>query len=190
MTHPIEFASSRVIGDLRLDHEQQYEDGTLRLTDGAYFSWEATKGKVHLDVVPELGALMHLSAKIEQAPDWLTFNIDLGEDTLVAGDVLGVVIEYQGFAGDDMELFLRSSRGGVLGDTILRDRLPGSETRTTQVLLHTLQPYDPATGETGYHTLIFPLPKRDFTFELRDLRLFVVPAARKLDFAPLAQSKA
>ena len=178
MPHPVELVASRMVADLRLNPMLRHEENMLTLTNGAYFSWDETKGEVSLDVSPELGAILHLKAKVSKAPNWFSFNFELGDGVFETGDVLGIALEFEGFAGETLKPFLRTARDGVLEDTLLQDRLEGSATRETRVLLHQMRAVDPATGAAGYHTLVLPLPLRDFVMELRDMRLFVIPAAR------------
>ncbi|MDA7429620.1 hypothetical protein PGB28_14210 [Primorskyibacter aestuariivivens] len=178
MPHPVELAASRMVADLRLNPQLRRDSNVLTLTEGAYFSWDETNGEVALDVTPELGAIMHLKAWVSKVPNWFSFNFEMGDAAFTAGDVLGIALEYEGFAGETLKPFLRTARDGVLEDTVLQDWLEGSAARETRVLLHQIRAVDPAAGAPGYHTLVLPLPLRDFTMELRDMRLFVIPAAR------------
>jgi hypothetical protein len=178
MTHPLELSFASRLAALRLDHQPQHETDTLTLAQGVYFSWDAGKGDVTLDVTPETGMLMHMRAAVRSVPDWMSFNIELGDGQLAPGDILGVVAELNGGAGETMPAFIRTSRGGELSDTYLADPLEGSDTRAVRTLLHPVREGEGLAGAPGYHTLVLPLPRRDFTLELRDLRIFVLPASR------------
>lgn len=178
MTHPTELAASRRIATLRLSHYARASDGALFLEDGVYFSWDTEKGGVSLDVRPELGALAHVRAAVTGAPRWLTLNFVLGEGAFSAGDVLGVVVEFEGCEGRAMQPFIRSVRDGRFEDTEFKDRIDGAEERSVQVLLHPLKASDRAAAGPAHHELVIPLPRQDFSLDLRDLRYFVLPAAR------------
>ncbi len=180
MTLPVELSTSQTIAALRMDHDPHHEEDALHLVKGAYFSWDAGKGDVSLDVRPELGALLHVSAQVHKVPDWLTFNIDMGSGEIGVGDILGLVVEFEGCSGDTLPMFIRSARDGALSDTWLSEPLTGAETRTVRAVFHQVRPEDPVAAGPAYHTLVLPLPKRDFELELRDMRFFLVPAARGL----------
>ncbi len=181
MTHPIELNAAQAVHSLRLDHHPRHQESELFLADGIYFSWDAGGGDVTLDVRPELGVLFHARAEVRRAPEWLSFNLSLKNGAFAEGDVLGLAIECEGCAGESLPMFIRTARGDTdMQDTYLQDVLQGSSHRQTQTLFHKVSTSEPLCGEPGFHTLVMNLPKRDFSFELRDLRLFVVPAERGL----------
>lgn len=181
MTHSIELNAAQAVHSLRLGHHPRHQDSELFLADGVYFSWDAGGGDVMLDVRPELGVLFHTRAEVRRAPSWLSFNLSLQKGAFAEGDVLGLAIEFEGCAGENLPMFIRTARGeGDMQDTYLQEVLQGSPHRQTQTLFHTVSASEALCGEAGFHTLVMNLPKRNFTFELRDLRLFVVPAERGL----------
>lgn len=180
MTHPVELAAARVFNELRLNPQIQHDNNQLKLVEGAYISWDDTTGEVSLTATPELGALLHLEARVPKAPAWLALNLELADADLCPGDILGLALQYEGCAGETLAPFLRTARDGILSDTVLQDTLEGSAGRATQVLLHQIRSADPAAGTPGYHTLVLPLPKRDFALAVHDMQLFVIPASRGL----------
>lgn len=190
MTHPIEQNAARAITALRLDHSPKHEEAALHLVPGVYFSWDAGNGDVTLDIRPELGLLLQLEARVARAPEWLSFNLELGEAALNAGDVLGIVAEFEGCPGTELPVFLRSSREGEIADTWLQNRFEGSDARSVQTVLHAVKDDEPLAAGKGWHTLVMPLPRRDFRLELRDLRVFVLPASYGLTLGPKTVAEA
>lgn len=190
MTHPLEQTAARAITALRLDHSPTHEEAALYLVPGVYFSWDAGNGDVTLDIRPELGLLMQVEAKVARAPEWLSFNLEMGEGTLNEGDVLGIVAEFEGCAGVELPVFVRSSREGEIADTWLQNRFDGSDARSVQTVLHAVRGNEPLGQGQGYHTLVMPLPRRDFALELRDLRVFVLPASYGLTLGAKTVSEA
>lgn len=177
MSHSLDLNAAQAVHTLRLLHEPQAEPGLLRLSPHAYFAWDAEGGTVELTVEPELGLLLHAEARVSGTPEWLCFNLELQWGALEPGSALGIVAEFEGCAGEDLPVFIRSSRDGALFDTHLAEALHGSDERSVQSILHWVSAEDPMAGEPAYHTLVIPLPGRDFRLELRDLRVFVRPPA-------------
>lgn len=178
MTHPSELFTANAISILRhLDLAQPLKSGEHFVPD-IYLSWDTEDCDVDITMKSVSGQMMRLWGKVEGTPRWLSLNISLGETTFKPGDVFGVVVEYEGCAGYDFMPFIRSSREGVITDATLQDHFSGSEDRSIATLLHTVKPDSDLIGPSAYRTLIIPLPRVDFTFNLRDLRSFVVPAAR------------
>lgn len=189
MTHPIELNAARAVQSLRLDHHPQHKKSELTLADGVYFSWDADGGDVSLDVWPEQGMLLGAKARVQRKPGWLSFNLSLREGNFEAGDILGLVLDFEGCAGETLPLFIRSARTGEMKDTYLQQPLQGQSSRAVQTLLHTVHGDSALCGTSAFHTLIVNMPLRDFSFVLRDLRLFVLPAARGITLGPDRLSK-
>lgn len=184
MTNPFELNAARVVRMLHADHEIRHEESSLTIGPGAYFSWDAEGGDVTLQVRPELGLMFHLSASVRRAPRWLSFCLELREGSFAAGDILGLVLELEGCAGHTLPLFIRSARDGGVLDTYLQEPLVGTSTVSVQTLLHPIRADQAMADGPAFHTLVVPLPMRDFSLELRDLRLFVLPADRQFALSP------
>ena len=184
MTHPIELSAARTVQSLRLNNYPKSNKSDVTLADGVYFSWDASGGDVTLDVWPEKGLLFGAKAKVRRKPGWLSFNLSLREGSFEAGDILGLVLDFEGCAGEHLPLFIRSARAGEMKDTYLQQPLQGQSSRAVQTFLHTVQGASDLCGTSAFHTLVVCLPMRDFSFVLRDLRLFVLPAARGISLGP------
>ncbi|PYG26315.1 hypothetical protein [Pelagimonas varians] len=184
MTHPIELNTARTVQDMRLDNDPKHTNSEVTLASGVYFSWDADGGDVTLDLLPKQDVLFAAKVTVQRKPGWLSFNLSLREGSLEAGDILGLVLDFEGCAGETLPLFIRSARSSGMNDTYLQEPLQGQSSRAVQTLLHTVHGDSALCGPSGFHTLVFNLPMRDFDFVLHDLRLFVLPAARCLDLGP------
>lgn len=184
MTHPIELNAARAVQNLRQDHTSDKKKSDLTLTDGVYFSWDADGGDVKLDVWPEQGLLFGAKASVKRTPGWFSFNLSLREGCFEAGDILGLVLDFEGCAGETLPLFIRSARPGNMQDTYLQQPLEGHSSRAVQTLLHTVHGDSALCGTSAFHTLVLNMPMRDFSLVLRDLRLFVLPQARGISLGP------
>ncbi len=152
----------------------------MPIVPGLYFSWSTAEGVTSLDLSADKGLLFRAQAHVAKPPQWFSFNVTLGKAAFAPGDVLGVVADLEGCEGDSLPLVVRSARDGETRGTLLQDRLSGSGDRAVQTALHTVDGGDFLAGAPAFHTLAMQLPKHDFTLALRDLRLFVIPAARGL----------
>lgn len=187
MTHPTELTAAQIVHALRLGLPPQHQPGQIQLAEDAYLSWDHSTPGVDLHARPERGVLCQMQAKLPQPPGWITLNLALRDGVFAPGDVLGLVVELDGCAGQSLPLFVRTGRDGTVQDTALQDSLQGASRRTVQTVLHQITPGDALCG-SGFHTLVIDLPKQDFTLELRDLRLFVRPDAPHLTRPTLAQA--
>ncbi|MGH1413618.1 MAG: hypothetical protein ACRBB0_08990 [Pelagimonas sp.] len=176
----MELHSAKAVNGLRHGHNAQLRDEGLVLSDGIFLSWDSANGDVDLDVWPELGVLFQLKTTVKRSPKWLSLNIALGQGLLSAGDIVGLVIESEGCAGDTLPVVIRNMHCDGMRDTYLQQPLQGTATRQVQTLLHRVGRYEALCNTYSFHTLWIALPTRSFTFELRDLRLFVLPAERDL----------
>ena len=145
-----------------------------------YFSWDPVEGEATLELKAEPGVLFHAQARVTKSPRWISFNLALGEHAFEAGDILGLVTELEGCEGETISLFVRSVRDGETSDTYFQDGLQGSGETVVRTSLLTAAGGDFLSGPPAYHTVVMLLPTRDFTLTLRDLRFFVIPAARGL----------
>jgi len=171
---------------------QADHSGTVRdnapLVEGIYFSWDSAAGDVTLDLESPPGMLCRVTGHVSGTPGWLTLNIALGTHGFAPGDVLGVVADVTGPPDAPCALYVRSQHHENLFDTPLCAPLAGCVKRNTQVLLHTIDAQDPMIGTAGFHTLVLPLPRQDFTLALHDLQIFTLPAALGLRSQPVTLS--
>lgn len=184
MTHFAELFTASAISILRSsDFSQSLENNTPVVPD-IYFSWDDEEGNVDVTLKSLNGYMGEIWGKVSGAPRWLSLNLSLGTCSFTAGDVLGLVVELEGCPDQNFPAFIRSDRAGAHSDTYLDEILKGSEDRAVRTLLHKISPHSGMIGAEAFHTLIVPLPLKDFRMNLRDIRLFVIPAARALDTRP------
>ncbi|MDO6586857.1 hypothetical protein Q4543_15190 [Salipiger sp. 1_MG-2023] len=148
-----------------------------QLVPDVYFSWDMGAGEVSIALDRAPGGLLRLRQTVRGDPGWLTFNIGLGSCGFGPGELLGLLAETGPETAADGHAinifpFLRSSDSAGYRDTPLRGELSLGPGRGLFPLLHWMREWDPACGETVYHTLVMPLPKRDFVLDLRDLKIF------------------
>lgn len=181
MTHVSELFTSNALSILRNTQLTQDIENDVHFVPDVYFSWDSDHGKTALSFKSVPGQLGTIWARVSGGPEWLSLNLSLGECTFAKGDVIGLVTELEGCDTQRFAPFIRTMRDGEIEDTFLQEGFTGSEDRAVQTALHTLEGYDPMIGRTGFHTLVIPLPRKDFQLQLRDLRLFVIPAARGIN---------
>lgn len=185
MTHFAELITASAVSILRSSDFSQTLENSTHVVPDIYFSWDNEEGEVDVTLKSINGYLGEIWCKVSGAPRWLSLNLSLGACSFTAGDVLGLVIELENCPDQSFPAFIRSTReDDVLGDTYLDDILKGSRDRAVRTLLHKVSPHSNMVGEEAFHTLIIPLPRKDFHMNLRDIRLFVIPAARGLDTRP------
>ncbi len=184
MTHFSELFTANSLSILRNLKLAQSVENEVHVAPDIYFSWDSSQGTVEIALKSYPGHLADLWAKVTGMPSWLSFNLSLGNCAFKSGDVLGLIVELEGCEGHTFPIIVRSTQDGELSDTTLQDSLKGSEDRAVRTLLHTIAPHEALTGPKRYHTLIIPLPCRDFELDIRDVRLFIIPAARGLRSHP------
>lgn len=180
MTHPIETRIDNALSNLRALELSDALTSDTPVVSEIYLSWDTTGGSVTLDMVSTPGHLGRFTATVTGTPGWLTFNIVLGEASLRAGDVIGLVARLDNPRGIPLPAFVRTSRDGHSGDTEMTNPLGGEGRGPVQTMLHTIEPHEFIGLGNGFHTLIFRLPTENFTLGLQDMRLFILPAAEGL----------
>lgn len=161
---------------------------SVPLIEGIYFSWDSEGGTVALKLEAPPGTLCAMTGRVSGAPDWFSFNIALGQLTLSPGDVLGVIADVTAPSGEACPLYIRSQHDDKFIDMPLSVPLQGTLERDTQVILHSIDTLYPMLGLPAFHTLVLPLPRRDFTLTLHDLQIFHLPAAAGIRSAPVTLS--
>lgn len=179
MPHPFELAVRHRTAALRAQTTVTQTNGHLALAPGAYVVWDAEGGAATVTSHPLADGLIHLTADITQPPDWMSFNIELGDGALVPGDIMALVVDLSGCGGHDFAPFVRTSQNGDLRDTPL-EPMTGAPDRALRTVLHQTHARAALTGTWGYHTLVLPLPLGPFALSLHGLRLSVVSADRGL----------
>lgn len=155
----------------------------LPLVEGIYFSWDDTDAEVRLDLTSPPGQLCSLDGRIAGEPGWLTLNIALGNWRFAPGDVFGLVADV---SGASCTPYLRSRESDGWSDTAL-PALDGGKV-APRTILQCFDAHDGAVGPESFHTLVLPLPRRSFSWTLRDLAIFTLPASAGLRPEPLSLS--
>ena len=181
MTHPVELHVSQILQSLRPDRFSEPLVQDVHVVPDVFFGWDETGGSVTGTVSSEPGALLTIETQVSGTPSWVSLNIALGEDNFTEGEVLGLVIEAEGPEDQAFSFFLRSARAqGAPADTEIADRLVTTGAVNVTTLLHRIDAQDGVAWQPGFHMLVMRLPAHDTRLVIRDMRLFVVPAARGL----------
>ena len=189
MSHPIETFTSKAIFECRQAVFGCTVENNAHLSPEIYVSWDDQKGEVNLTADSAENMLLHLDATVAKDPRWFSLNIGMGRQGLNAGDVLGVVLETECNHAFNSVPFCRTALEDGHGDTYWQDGLNLEAGRQISTLLHTIEPGD-ALEKSVFHTLVIPLHHEDFSLTLRDMRLFVLDAARGLRSTPLQAASA
>jgi hypothetical protein len=190
VTHFAELFTANAISILRNAEISEPAATGAHLVPDIYLSWDKEAGDVDITLTSIPGLLLNLSAKVAGTPGWLSLNLSLGRCSFQPGEVLGIVVELEGCANQSFPMLIRSNRDGTLSNTYIDDILKGSEDRAVCTLLHKISAHSGMTDSEAYHTLIIPLPRKDFQLSLRDMRLFIIPASHYFTTrsAPLGRS--
>lgn len=178
MIHPVETAAETLVGRLRqtVGNTSLAADGQI-LMPGLWSSYDTAQGAISGRYEAGGDGLLRLSLKVERPGRWCTLSFLLGEGPLAEGDVLGVVADLAGSVPAQIGLTLRTVRGKVQHELAFDDALalvPGGSVQTALLMI-------PPTGvpadAAGRRLLMLKLPQTDIEIALRDLRIFVLPAA-------------
>jgi len=124
------------------------------------------------------GDLLSADIKVKGTPQWFTLNFGLGSGAFAKGDTLGLVLQGSASPTADLYPFVRSvEEHGERNDTLIADAVRLEPKISQHVILHGVEAHDPLAWARKFHTLIIPLPKRDFTLKLIDMRVFSIDAA-------------
>lgn len=180
MTHPSEHAAAERLSALRaLPRPARIETGK-HLVPQVYFSWDADRAQVEMELLDQPGALAAVRAAITGAPRWINLSVALGTAAFAPGDTLALAVLASMNRDFTMTPFLRSRRAEGTKDSRFAESLAlGSAPRPT-VLLNALAEGDALVEAEQFHTLILPLPADSFTLVLSDLRFLVLEGAGAL----------
>ncbi|MEL6451592.1 MAG: hypothetical protein AAFQ19_10040 [Pseudomonadota bacterium] len=191
MSHSSENCAASIVSQLRNIVPPHAPTNDGHLVSGAYFSWDDTDGDVVLKLHEAPGSLFSLEGKVKKAPGWFSFNLSLGTDSFAPGDVMCVIAVFNATAGESYPFFIRTSYDDTeLCDTPLQEGLNGVDAQAVQTVMHTFEPYDAATRGPGFHTLIMQLPDHNFSFEMMDLRVLILPADHGMRSIPTGLASA
>lgn len=163
---------------LRATHLTGLLEDDTQISPGVYFSADTKGGNTRITLHPTEGGLLNADLKITGNPVWLTLNIGLGTGRFETGDTVGIVADLGN--GDDtfnVQPFIRSNDKVEQFDTVLAQTLAFGGTHGVTTLLHTIAAQDALSHGEAFHTLIIPLPKRDLSMKINDLRFLHIKAA-------------
>lgn len=150
-----------------------------RISPGVYFSWDQEAGDVAIDMRASRPGAFSVRATVQKTPEWFSLNFSLGSGGFEPGSVLGLLVQGQSSQGLSTPVFVRSAQPEAgYEDTPLSDPLHILKRFATSAVLHVVQPEDPLTWPTAFHTLVVQLPPTDFDFELHVLKVFTLPAGQ------------
>jgi len=141
------------------------------LLPGVYFSADLSQSNVKITLQDAEGSLLQATTDVTGTPQWLSLNIELGEGSFAAEEILGLLAETQAEDPFTVWPFIRSFRAGIEYDTPFSEALSFETAPTVSTLLHQVALGDPLAEGAGYHTLVLPLSVRSSSFTLRDMRV-------------------
>lgn len=176
MEHPLQSSIDHTTAGLRTHLVNGSLAADEHISQGVYFSWDADASDVSIALEKSNGAIFDSSITVSTTPQWLTFNIGLGEGVFAEGDVLTVILDHHANSDVTFETFIRTSNDSGYFDTHLSETAKVSKDRTTTTTMHWIKYTDSACGISGYQTLIVPLPLHNFHWRLNNIRILASPA--------------
>lgn len=178
MSHPVEVAAEALIARLRQHREEipMPSDGEVFLP-GLWGSFDAQEGALSGRLRAGEGALLRVALSVERTPRWCTLALALGDQGLAEGCVIGLVADLRANRTGHVELMLRSVSGGQNRDVRFDDGLELSPEGGPQAALLAVPPGSVLSEPNQRLRLLLGLPRSDIEFEIRDMRLFVLPAS-------------
>ncbi|GAB4264908.1 MAG: hypothetical protein Kow0013_12600 [Pararhodobacter sp.] len=144
---------------------------------GLYLSWDPEEMETAPRYESPDWATLSVAYTAKAAARWVSLNLVLADGRLDAGDVLGLVIEGYASENRSFPIRLRSKFDGVTADCDWTDSIELTIENGSSVALRTLEPKDEVVGKDGYHTLLIGLPPTEFSFTIRNMRLFRMPGS-------------
>ncbi len=182
--HQIESAAAAAITGLRKAVLPPAAICDSPLVPGIYFNWDSETSTVDVSLNRPPGSLLSFAASASPPPRWFSLNLSLDKARFAVGDVIGIVAELASDEAGALPLFIRSARDNQIHDTPLTESLHCKDGCGISTALYTVDSADPLAGPTAYHTLVIQLPDTGCRLDIRDLRIFVIPADRALRTAP------
>lgn len=182
MTHPCVVSTTNTLSLLRTTDLTGPFEPDVPLSPDVYFSADTVQGMAQITLHPLEGGLVKAGLEVTGDPEWLSLNIGLGTGSFQTGDTVGIVADTRGSDSFATRPVLRSSRANdetvdtCLAEDFIFGGLPG-----TMILLHPVTTEDALAYGEAFHTLILPLPKRNISLTLNDLRLVHLDASSGID---------
>ena len=178
MRHPIEATVDALIADLRAvrDETPLPANGPVFLP-GLWGSHDTEEGAFEGRYIAGDGALLRLALSIRTPGRWCSLALALGPAPLEEGAIVMLVADLQASMPVMVTLDLRSVVEGAHRDLAFDDRLEPTPEGGVQVAMLTVPGGSVLTEPADQRLLLLGLPQTDVEITLRDLRLFVLPAA-------------
>lgn len=178
MTHPCVAAITQSLSQLRADEYAGPIDPDTHLSPEVYFSIDTQQGTPQITLQELEGGLLKAALNVTGTPEWLTLNIGLGTGRFEIGDTIGLVTDFRGTDAFSTRPFIRSNRDGEAHDTALAEEMVFGGQPSISTLLHSITSEDALGYGEAFHTLVIPLPKRNLSLSLYDLRMFHIDGAQ------------
>lgn len=176
MAHPVITEITHQLDQLRSATFSCVVEESAHLSPNVYFCWDKQSAQVEIMASSHPGSLLSAEIKVKGTPQWLTLNFGLGRGSFAKGDRLGIVMQGSATPVADLFCFVRSVEESDRNDTILSDPVRLQPQVSQHIILHQIESHEPLAWAKNFHTLIIPLPKRDFSLRLVDMRVFTLPA--------------
>lgn len=176
LEHSLHNSIETTIANLRASLFEGPIDADKHISEGVYFSWDGTNSDIVFDLQKPDGAIFNSNAIVPAAPRWFSFNIGLGTGVFSEGDTLTIILDHSAKHMEPIEFFVRTSSEGKEHDTLLAESVSVGEDRAISTAMHWVEHNDPMCAVSGFHTLIIPMPFRDFQWQLNNIKVLVSTA--------------
>lgn len=182
MAHPAEAAAETLIAGLRRRRADMAlpADGEVFLP-GLWGSFDDAEGALSGRCVAGDGALLRVSIAVERPGRWCTLSMDLGATALPEGAIIGLVADLQSSRPSHVGLQLRAIHGPEIHDIAFDEGFTLAPEGGAQVALLEVAPGSVLSAPDQRLVVVMDLPQTALEIVIRDMRLFVLPAA---DAAP------
>ena len=174
--HPVEQTAEAALSSLRQIDSSGPLSSEAEIVPGVRVSFDTERGRIEASHATGTGALLRLSLKVEQPGRWRSLNISLRGGVLQEGDIIGVVADLMASEAAEISLSVRAGRGKHFRDTPFDDRFAVGPGGGVHVALQTVTAGTSLTDRASWRSLMMRLPPQSLDLELRDMRIFVVPA--------------
>ncbi len=185
MPHACAHALLKTVSEIRSYEMSSALGNGETLGNGVYFSWDSEEGSVAVSTAREGDQLFNADVQVSGKPRWLNLSLALNIGQFNPGDVLGLILDWQcSEIGGDTMIVRSSIVESEFDDTHWQQPLAWSPQRQVMTFLHTTEATNGLIGNEKFHTIIIPLPSRDFQLTLFDMQFFVLPTAHGLRNPP------
>ncbi|MFT3691457.1 hypothetical protein [Paenirhodobacter sp.] len=166
---------NHAIASLRsLSVDMPLTDGA-RIAPGVFLSVDSeTGGQVAGNVVTGGDGLLRLSYTIDKRPRWLALHVAMGGVDLSQASVFGVVCKSRAPEAATFRICLRSATADGFTDTFLPKHVVAFAADSTHLDLLRLEGHPDVPARAAWRELILFFQTTSATFDIRDLRVFIV----------------